>query len=998
MFAWGKAIEGQLGLGGIDENCILKATHVDLTTNHTIKLISCGLNHTILLLQDGQIYSCGSNDYGQTGRQRNNKRFARIDAFESMRITNVSSNGANHNLAINDKNCIYAWGDNSDGQLGVTDQNLKQFYRTPRQIKSLSKFAVVQVACGQSHSLAVINDGTVFSWGSNRYGQLGIDSNVSSVEPKQILKLSGFYIVQIAAGGAHSLAITNSGALLTWGKNSFGQLGLGTNDGVLSPTCVSSLRSQHIAYAACGEDHTAVLTKEGGVFTFGAGSSGQLGHNSLSHHCSPQMVVDLMGIVVTQITCGRRHTLAYARQLGRLYSFGLNGSGQLGNNSCKNATNPTISVNTWKLKAWHIAAGGDHSFLTVSQDEVSLDYTKKNFFDTPLYLSTSTFDTLCRENLTSKDLSLICSSYCCLNGSFPIINGDKWSKNDNGMDLIEARQIMRQISRLPKQILHDLQATLVVTFQPNLNFFHLDQIRFLLLLPEFTSITDTEGKRFFAYNYCKIVYSLPDQLKEVLSKWWSTLGAAYFVHIVNETSRERDMTCCLAVLLLLNKCNESAAIISYTQFYLTEILQYINIEDDYIRWVKNVKGLIFCHYPFLLDTLVKTRLLDLDTKILQQNVMQGIARYNMNQILSVNGTNTTVALVQPFLVLTVKRENLLRDTLEQIIRSSPETFRKPLKIEFVNEDAVDEGGVRKEFFLLIIREIFDPKYGMFQVIEDSNMTWFADKSFEGDLMFRLIGILCGLAIYNATIIDFKFPVALYKKLLNKKVTFEDLASVKPTVARGLQELLDYEGEDVEDTFGLTFQISREYYGSTETIDLTRDGSNVPVTKDNRLEFVNAYVKFELEDSISESFNAFKAGFLQVYGGKVLELFHPEELRALLCGKEYVDFNELEKVTAYQGEFYDGHITIKYFWEIFQELTLDKKKAFLTFLTGTDHVPVTGVTSMKLIFQSVHGADEGKLPVAHTCFNILDLPVYKSKETLRQKLLLAIENSAGFGLV
>ncbi|EDV21812.1 uncharacterized protein TRIADDRAFT_59918 [Trichoplax adhaerens] len=897
MFAWGKAIEGQLGLGGIDENCILKATHVDLTTNHTIKLISCGLNHTILLLQDGQIYSCGSNDYGQTGRQRNNKRFARIDAFESMRITNVSSNGANHNLAINDKNCIYAWGDNSDGQLGVTDQNLKQFYRTPRQIKSLSKFAVVQVACGQSHSLAVINDGTVFSWGSNRYGQLGIDSNVSSVEPKQILKLSGFYIVQIAAGGAHSLAITNSGALLTWGKNSFGQLGLGTNDGVLSPTCVSSLRSQHIAYAACGEDHTAVLTKEGGVFTFGAGSSGQLGHNSLSHHCSPQMVVDLMGIVVTQITCGR--------------------------------------------------------FYALQQDEVSLDYTKKNFFDTPLYLSTSTFDTLCRENLTSKNLSLICSSYCCLNGSFPIINGDKWSKNDNGMDLIEARQIMRQISRLPKQILHDLQATLVVTFQPNLNFFHLDQIRFLLLLPEFTSITDTEGKRFFAYNYCKIVYSLPDQLKEVLSKWWSTLGAAYFVHIVNETSRERDMTCCLAVLLLLNKCNESAAIISYTQFYLTEILQYINIEDDYIRWVKNVKGLIFCHYPFLLDTLVKTRLLDLDTKILQQNVMQGIARYNMNQILSVNGTNTTVALVQPFLVLTVKRENLLRDTLEQIIRSSPETFRKPLKIEFVNEDAVDEGGVRKEFFLLIIREIFDPKYGMFQVIEDSNMTWFADKA-------------------NIDMIS--------------------------TFFRGLQELLDYEGEDVEDTFGLTFQISREYYGSTETIDLTRDGSNVPVTKDNRLEFVNAYVKFELEDSISESFNAFKAGFLQVYGGKVLELFHPEELRALLCGKEYVDFNELEKVTAYQGEFYDGHITIKYFWEIFQELTLDKKKAFLTFLTGTDHVPVTGVTSMKLIFQSVHGADEGKLPVAHTCFNILDLPVYKSKETLRQKLLLAIENSAGFGLV
>lgn len=75
MYAWGKATEGQLGLGGIDEDCIRLGRRVDLPINHPIKLVSCGLNHTLLLLQDGQVYSCGCNDYGQIGRQQGKTRF-----------------------------------------------------------------------------------------------------------------------------------------------------------------------------------------------------------------------------------------------------------------------------------------------------------------------------------------------------------------------------------------------------------------------------------------------------------------------------------------------------------------------------------------------------------------------------------------------------------------------------------------------------------------------------------------------------------------------------------------------------------------------------------------------------------------------------------------------------------------------------------------------------------------------------------------------------------
>ncbi|NWV15546.1 HERC4 ligase, partial [Ptilonorhynchus violaceus] len=143
------------------------------------------------------------------------------------------------------------------------------------------------------------------------------------------------------------------------------------------PTLLKSLRSQKVVHICCGEDHTAALTKEGGVFTFGAGGYGQLGHNSTSHEINPRKVFELMGSVVTQITCGRQHTTAFVPSSGRIYSFGLGGNGQLGTGTTSNRKSPFTVKGNWipystqcpmttdteeRYCVKRIFSGGDQSF------------------------------------------------------------------------------------------------------------------------------------------------------------------------------------------------------------------------------------------------------------------------------------------------------------------------------------------------------------------------------------------------------------------------------------------------------------------------------------------------------------------------------------------------------------------------------------------------------------------------------------------------------------
>ncbi|KZS07975.1 Uncharacterized protein APZ42_028367 [Daphnia magna] len=267
-----------------------------------------------------------------------------------------------------------------------------------------------------------------------------------------------------------------------------------------------------------------------------------------------------------------------------------------------------------------------------------------------------------------------------------------------------------------------------------------------------------------------------------------------------------------------------------------------------------------------------------------------------------------------------------------------------------------------------------------------------------------------LFVYELSIIlDLHFPSICYRKLLSPPVVpanhsarvgvvrnfnLDDLAQFMPEVVFGLKELLAYEG-NVEEDMGLTFQVSFGEYNEVVTVPLMENAHRVPVTNANRNEFVRLYLDWILNKGIYEKFRAFYLGFHSVCASNALIMLRPEEVEILVCGSPKLDLRELQKNTEYDG-YKAGDRIIKDFWDVLFELPPEMQKRFLRFVTGTDRVPVGGMAEMS--FKITRLRDRPAfLPSAHTCFNQLVLPDYPDRETLEQKLFIALSNAEGFGL-
>ncbi|XP_010023233.1 PREDICTED: probable E3 ubiquitin-protein ligase HERC4 isoform X3 [Nestor notabilis] len=978
MLCWGNASFGQLGLGGIDEEIVLEPRKSDFFLNKRVRDVGCGLRHTVFVLDDGTVYTCGCNDLGQLGHEKARKRPEHVGALDAQNIVAVSC-GEAHTLALNDKGQVYAWGLATDGQLGLP--GTEECIRVPRNIKSLSEIQIVQVACGYYHSLALSKGSEVFSWGQNKYGQLGLGYEYKRQNSPQVIKsLLGIPFAQIAAGGAHSFVLTLSGAIFGWGRNKFGQLGLNDDNDRYVPTLLKSLRTQKVVHICCGEDHTAALTKEGGVFTFGAGGYGQLGHNSTSHEINPRKVFELMGSVVTQITCGRQHTTAFVPSSGRIYSFGLGGNGQLGTGTTSNRKSPFTVKGNWLPYSTQcpittdseecycvkrIFSGGDQSFahyfypqnMVPSDDFRYPDLLKQIWTVNETFIQRLlTFPSGRLPVEIANEIDGTFSSAGCLNGSFLALSNDdhyKTSTKFSGVDMNAARLLFHKLiqpdhTHISQQVAASLEKNLIPKLTSSLP--DVEALRLYLTLPECPLMSDANNFTTLAIPFGTAILNLEKAPLKVLENWWSLLEPPLFLKIVElykdvvvhllklckmgiPASERRILTNFLhtafRVLEILHRVNERGQVIQYDRFYIHEIQDLIDIRNDYVNWVQQqVFGMdvnhglteltdipvTICTYPFVFDAQAKTTLLQTDAVIQMQMAVDQAHRQNLSSLFL-----PVFESVNPCLILMVRRDNIVGDAVEVLRKTKNVDYKKPLKVIFVGEEAVDAGGVRKEFFLLIMRELLDPKYGMFRYYEESRLIWFSD------------------------------------------------------------------------------QITVENFGTTEIKELVPNGADVPVVKQNRQDFVDAYVDYIFNRSVASLFNAFHAGFHKVCGGKVLQLFQPSELQAMVIGNTNYDWKELEKNTEYKGEYWADHPTIKIFWEVFHELSLEKKKQFLLFLTGSDRIPILGMKCLKLVIQPT-GGGEDYLPVAHTCFNLLDLPKYTDKETLKSKLIQAIDHYEGFSLV
>ncbi|KAF8404057.1 hypothetical protein HHK36_008934 [Tetracentron sinense] len=285
-----------------------------------VLLISAGASHSVALLSGNFVCSWGRGEDGQLGHGDAEDRLfpTQMSALDGHEIVSVTC-GADHTTAYSESSAqIYSWGWGDFGRLG--HGNSSDLF-TPQPIKALQGVRIKQIACGDSHCLAVTMEGIVQSCGPPNL-EYTFDSQSNSIFFQIPLReLQGVSVKMIAAGAEHTAAITEDGELYGWGWGRYGNLGLGDRNDRLVPQKVSAV--DKMVLVACGWRHTISVSSSGCLYTFGWSKYGQLGHGDFEDHLIPHKLEALHDNFIAQISGGWRHTMALTSD-GKLYGWGWN--------------------------------------------------------------------------------------------------------------------------------------------------------------------------------------------------------------------------------------------------------------------------------------------------------------------------------------------------------------------------------------------------------------------------------------------------------------------------------------------------------------------------------------------------------------------------------------------------------------------------------------------------------------------------------------------------
>lgn len=299
---------------------------------------------------------------------------------------------------------------------------------------------------------------------------------------------------------------------------------------------------------------------------------------------------------------------------------------------------------------------------------------------------------------------------------------------------------------------------------------------------EYVEIIEIINSQIASYlNYFKETESYLERYLTQLSKETfssivrriqNQISHAFEIETDGHIERANEAIMVLDCFFKANTKREESDMIPHYEFQNENLNNKIDLAQQYDDWTEQLKqkkdpNMSFVNdnnvinYPWILDCQSKSDILLIDSRVKQK---EEVDKQLLNTVLA-NPFGGPMDQYFAFLYIEINRETIIEDTLNSLIRQDI-NFRKPLRIQFVGELGVDEGGVQKEFFQLLIRKLFDPSYTMFTHQEESRMLWFNGNTFESNIKFELIGMLMGIAIYNQNILDLHLPMACYKKLLD----------------------------------------------------------------------------------------------------------------------------------------------------------------------------------------------------------------------------------------
>ncbi|RZC38508.1 ubiquitin-protein ligase E3C [Asbolus verrucosus] len=355
-------------------------------------------------------------------------------------------------------------------------------------------------------------------------------------------------------------------------------------------------------------------------------------------------------------------------------------------------------------------------------------------------------------------------------------------------------------------------------------------------------------------------------------------------------------------------------------------------------------------------------------------------------------------------LVVIRRTHLYEDAFEKLSVKTETDLRHKVRIQFINnvgleEAGIDGGGIFKEFINEVLKTAFDPNRGFFLLTADNtlypnpNVHLIVDDFMEH---YYFIGRLVGKAIFENILVDLPLAEFFLAKLLVDRASAHYLKSLDPVLYRNLLYLRDYSG-DVSD-LGLDFTTVNNDLGETRVVELKPNGSNIQVTNENRLEYIQRLADLKLNVQLRKQCAAFRDGLDNVVPLLWLKLFNHNELQVIVGGDtQEIDLSDLKAHTVYGGEFTSDHPTVSLFWKVLNTFTDTQKKMLLKFVTSCSRPPLLGFKELNPQFCIQSSGSEDRMPTASTCLNLLKIPIIREEELLKNKLLAAIEQQAGFEL-
>ncbi|KAF5730663.1 E3 ubiquitin-protein ligase HERC2-like isoform X2 [Tripterygium wilfordii] len=344
VYSCGSGLCGVLGHGPETTQCVAFSRINFPSLAHVVQ-VSATHNHAAFVLQSGEVFTCGDNSSFCCGHRDTSHPVFRprlVEALKGVPCKQVAA-GLNFTVFLKIQGQVYTCGSNTHGQLGHGDTSDQP---TPKVVKLLEGVgSVVQIAAGPSYVLAVMNNGVVYSFGSGSNFCLGHGEQHDELLPRAIQTFSrkGIHVVRVSAGDEHAAALDSNGLVYTWGKGYCGALGHGDEIDKTLPLLLNTLRS-HIAVQVCARKRkTFVLIDTGSVYGFGWTGFGSLGFpdRGLSDKVMKPRVLDsLRGQRISQISTGLYHTVAVTNR-GRIFGFGDNERAQLGHDTLRGCREPT---------------------------------------------------------------------------------------------------------------------------------------------------------------------------------------------------------------------------------------------------------------------------------------------------------------------------------------------------------------------------------------------------------------------------------------------------------------------------------------------------------------------------------------------------------------------------------------------------------------------------------------------------------------------------------